>query len=59
MEIDHLTVADVAYPLVTPRVTAVFQQQLVHVGNGCISDNQEQLPYVKVSVNDIDISDID
>ena len=45
MKVDDLTVADVAYPLVTRRVTAVFQQQLVHVRNGCIS---EHLPFVKV-----------
>ena len=52
MEVDNMTVADVAYPLVSKRVTAVFQQQLVHVRNGCISDEQEQLPFVKVcSIN--------
>ena len=48
MEVDNLTVADVAYPLVTKRLTGVFQQQLVHVRNGCISDDLERLPYVKV-----------
>ena len=48
MEVDNLTVADVAYPLVTRRLTGVFQQQLVHVRNGCISDDPERLPYVKV-----------
>lgn len=48
MKVDDLTVADVAYPLVTRRVTAVFQQQLVHVRNGCISDDPEHLPFVKV-----------
>ena len=48
MEVDNLTVADVAYPLVTKRLTGVFQQQLVHVHNGCISDDPERLPYVKV-----------
>ena len=31
MEVDNLTVADVASPLVTARVISVFQQQLVHV----------------------------
>lgn len=48
MEVDNLTVADVAYPLVTKRLMGVFQQQLVHVRNGCISDDPEHLPYVKV-----------
>ncbi len=48
MEVDNLTVADIAYPLVTKRVIAVFQQQLVHVRNGCLSDDPERLPYVKV-----------
>ena len=48
MEVDNLTVADVAYPLVTRRLMGVFQQQLVHVRNGCISDNPDHLPYVKV-----------
>lgn len=45
MEVDNLTVTDVAYPLVTKRLTGVFQQQLVHVHNGCISDDPECLPY--------------
>ena len=45
MEVDNLTVADVAYPLVTKRLMGVFQQQLVHVR---ISDDPEHLPYVKV-----------
>lgn len=45
---DNLTVADVAYPLITKRLVGVFQQQLVHVRNGCISDDPERLPYVKV-----------
>ena len=45
---DNLTVTDVAYPLVTKRLTGVYQQQLVHVRNGCISDDPECLPYVKV-----------
>lgn len=48
MEVDNLTVADVAYPLVTRRLISVFQQQLVHVGNGCISDDPDRLPFVKV-----------
>jgi hypothetical protein len=48
MRVDDLTVADVAYPLVTRRVAAVFQQQLIHVQNGCISDDPERLPFVKV-----------
>ena len=38
-KVDKLTVADVAYPLVTDRLTAVFRQQLVHIWNGCISDD--------------------
>ena len=36
MEVENLTVADVAYPFVTNRVMSVFQQQLIHVRNGCI-----------------------
>ena len=48
MDISNLTVADVAYPLITKRVTAVFQQQLVHVNNRCISDDMDRLPFVKV-----------
>ena len=48
MEVDNLTVADLAYPFATRRLTSVFQQQLVHVHNGCISDDPECLPYVKV-----------
>ena len=32
--IDLLTVADIAYPLIT---TAVYNQQLIHVRNGCVS----------------------
>ena len=48
MEVDNLTVADIAYPLVTKRLMGVFQLQLVHVRNGCISDDPEHLPYVKV-----------
>lgn len=48
LEVDKLTVANVAYPLITSRVIAVFQQQLVHVRNGCISDDPEALLYVEV-----------
>ena len=48
MEVENLTVADVAYPLVTNRVMSVFQQQLINVRNGCISDDPERLPYVQV-----------
>ena len=52
MNVENLTVADVAYPLVTKRVMDVFQRQLVHVRNGCISDDPEHLPYVQVgSIN--------
>ena len=47
MEVDNLTVADVAYPLVTKRLVGVFQEQLVHVRNWCISDDPERLPYVR------------
>jgi len=33
-------------------VAGVFQQQLVHISNGCVSDDPEHLPYVTVgSVN--------
>ena len=48
MKVDNLTVADIAYFLITKRLMGVFQQQLVHVHNGCISDDPEHLPYVKV-----------
>ena len=48
LEVDNHTVADVAYPLVTKRLMGVFQQQIAHVHNGCISDDPEHLPYVKV-----------
>ena len=48
MAVDNITVADVAYPLVTKKLIAVYQQQLAHVQNGCISDDPERLPYVKV-----------
>ena len=48
IEVDSLTVADIAYPLVTRRLMSVFQQQPVHVCNGCISDNPNHLPFVKV-----------
>ena len=48
MEMDNLTVADVAYPLVTKRLIGIYQQQLVHVHNGCISDDPEHLPFAKV-----------
>ena len=48
MEVDNLTVADVAYTLITKRVMGVFQQQLVHVHNRCISDDPDWLPYVRV-----------
>lgn len=48
MEVDNISVADVAYPLITRRVIGVFQQQLVHVRNGCISEDPGNLPYVKV-----------
>ncbi len=45
---DDLTVADIAYHLITNRVISVFKNQLVHVKNGCISDDPERLPFVKV-----------
>ena len=48
MEVDNLTVDNIAYPLVTKRLMGVFHQQFVHVCNGCISDDPERLPYVKV-----------
>lgn len=33
-------------------IAGVFQQQLVHVRNGCISDDPDHLPYVRVgSIN--------
>ena len=48
MRVENLTVAGVAYPLVTNRVMGVFQQQLTHMWNGSISDDPERLPYVQV-----------
>lgn len=29
-------------------IAGVFQQQLVHVRNGCVSDDPDHLPYVRV-----------
>ena len=46
---DDITVADIAYPLITKKIMGVFQQQLVHVRNGCISDNPNRLPYVTIN----------
>ena len=46
--VENLTVADVAHPFVTNRVMSVFQQQLIHVQNGCMSDDPEHLPYIQV-----------
>jgi hypothetical protein len=43
-----MTVANIRYPLITRRVMSVFQQQLVHVQNGCISDDPSRLPYALV-----------
>ena len=48
MKVDHIPVADVAYPHITTRVLKVFRQQLIHVRNGCISDDSTNLPFVKV-----------
>ncbi len=48
MKVDNISVADVAYPLITSRLMSVFQQQLIHVRIGCISDDPERLPYMKV-----------
>ncbi len=48
MKISDLSVADVAYPLITKRVIEVFKLQLIHVRNGCISDEMDHLPYVRV-----------
>ena len=47
-EVDNLTTANVACPLVPRRLMSEFHQQLVHVCNGCISDDPDHLPYVKV-----------
>ena len=52
MNTDNLTVADVAYPLVANTVMTVFQRQLIHVKNSCISDDPERLPYVQVGTVD-------
>ena len=48
LEVDNLTLADIAYPLVTKRVIGIFLWQLIHVRNGCISDDPDHLPYLKV-----------
>jgi len=40
LKIENLTVADIAYPLISKRVVAVFQQQLFHVHNGCMSNDR-------------------
>ena len=50
MEVDNLTIADIAYPLVMKRMMGVFQQLLIHVCNGCISDDPERLLFVKVGM---------
>ena len=42
MEVDNLTVADIVYPLITKRLVCVFQQQLVYVRNGCISNDPDR-----------------
>ena len=52
MNTDNLTVADVAYPLVTNSVMTVFQRQLIHVRNGCTSDDPKRLLYVEVETVD-------
>ena len=52
LSIDDITVADIAYPLITKRVMDVFQRQLIHVRNGCISDDPQQLPCVCVGTVD-------
>ena len=49
MKVDDITVADVAYPLITKKIMGVFQQQLVHLRNGCILDNLKKLPDVKIN----------
>lgn len=50
MEVDNLTVADIAYTLITKRVTGVFQQ-LFHFCNGWREPTvKENLPYVKVGI---------
>ena len=33
---------------ITKKLIAVYQQQLAHVLNGCMSDDPERLPYVKM-----------
>ena len=47
MPLYNLTVADIAYLLVTARVVSMFRQQLIHVCNGYVSDDQEHLPFVR------------
>lgn len=34
--------------LITARFLATFRNQLVHVVNGCVSDDQDWLPFVEV-----------
>jgi hypothetical protein len=34
--VENMTVVNIGYPLITRRVMSVFQQQLVHVHNGCV-----------------------
>ena len=48
LKVDNPTVTDITYPLITKSVICVFQQQLIHVRNGCFSDDPDHLPYVKV-----------
>ena len=47
-EVDNLTTANVACPLVPRRQMGELHQQPIHVCNGCISDDPDRLPYVKV-----------
>ena len=52
LQVDNSTVANIAYPLITKNLLAVFQQQLVHVLNGCITDDPSLPPNVAVGTVD-------
>ena len=43
-----LSPADIGYSLITKKFLGVLQNQLVHVRNGCISDDPNNLPYQTV-----------
>ena len=43
-----LSPADIGYPLISKKCRQVLKNQLVHIRNGCISDDPNKLPYKAV-----------